>query len=300
MIRNLLVITGFFIVLFSSCYSSRKAKINEAIQSTTEQQQKELETLKAIENSKTSKLEDGKIDSAINKKITASIKDSRDRIDSVKKMMDEMTAATANRKTLRKSYHKIIKSKLVYLQDGKASFQKRQVNYGMITDVLDNSKQAQFDLASFFGPGEFLIPADKVGQATDAFMPIVDSMLKFAAKYPDLSKSTTVVLKGYADATGISPGSPLYYRLANELKQNSPGNSELNLALSKLRTESISEIVNKIIQKRQPDFKQQKIINIELIQEGRGEEKPNPKIQDYTAEDTRRRIVLFFWSLMPI
>jgi len=41
------------------------------------------------------------------------------------------------------------------------------------------------------------------------------------------------------------------------------------------------------------------MVNIELVQEGRGEENPNAAITDYTDNDARRRIVLFFWSLLP-
>jgi len=288
------------LVFLSSCYSNRKAKVNKAIQQTTIQQEQELASIGSLEKSKKEKLEAGKIDSTIDGKIMGNLGAHKSRIDSVKKMMNDLTASIKDPVTLRKSYKKIIKSKLVYLKADNLMFQKRIVNYGLIMDVLNNAKQAQFDLATFFGPGEFVIPPDKMESARTAFTPIVDSMLQFAGYYPAISKNSTIVLKGYADATGIKAGTPLYYRLVNELKQNFASNEELNLAISKLRAASISDIVNSLVQKRQPDFLQQQIVHIEVIQEGRGEEKPNPKIMDYTDNDPRRRIVLFFWTLLPV
>jgi hypothetical protein len=289
------------VCLLSSCYSSRKAKIAGVIKSTDSLQQKELNEITKIEFSKNEKLADGKIDSAIDKKINERLANYKARVDSVKQVVAVIKVNSENRKSLRKSYRKILKSKLVYLRSDNEVFEKRSVNYGMITDVLDNSKQTQFDLATFFGSGEFMIPADKIEQAKTAFTPIIDSLLKFAAKYPNLPKNSTIVLKGYADGTMVRTGTPLYYRLSNELNLlTEPTNAALNLALSKLRTESISEIVNGVLKKRQPEFAQQNIIHIELVEEGRGEEKPNPKINDYTDDDARRRIVLFFWSMLPV
>ncbi|MES1226835.1 MAG: hypothetical protein ABUT20_65785, partial [Bacteroidota bacterium] len=205
------------VLLLSSCYSSRKAKIDEAIKNTKTHQERELAAIKNIEQNKDERLDEGRIDSVIEKRINTNMRENRKRIDSAKAMMDELTASSIDRKTLRKSYRTIIKSKLVYLLNDGHEFDKRIVNYGMITDVLNNARQSQIDLATFFGPGEFMIPADKLQQATDAFMPVLDSVLVFAAKYPGINKNTTIVLKGYADAMGIKPYSPLYYRLVNEL-----------------------------------------------------------------------------------
>ncbi len=288
------------ILLLSSCYSSRKAKINEEINNTVAQQQKEIAAIDSLSLKKQVTLSEGKIDSVIDTRINSSLDQSKSRIDSVKKIIEEITTSSTDRKTLRKSYKKIIRSKLVYLKSDRTFFDKRIVNYGLIREVLSNAKQTQFDLATFFGPGEFMVPAEKVEQAKAAFSPIIDSLLKFASRFPDVAKNSTIVLKGYADATGIKSGTPLYYRLVNELKQNSATTEELNLAISKLRAEAISEIVNKVIQKKQPEFLQYLVVHIEIVQEGRGQEKPNPKITDYTDDDSRRRIVLFFWSILPV
>ncbi|MFT3934055.1 MAG: hypothetical protein QM726_10600 [Chitinophagaceae bacterium] len=302
MIRNKSLFAAMVLaILLSSCYSSRKAKINEAVNTSRQLQDQEAAAINEIQDNLGRQLELGNVDSSILKRVNASLADNRALMDSIKRTMDDLIAKTVDRKTLRSSYKTIIKSKLVYLSNDRLLYQQRAVNYGMVADVLKNTKQSQFDLATFFGPGEFLIPADKLQQATSAFEPVIDVVIKFAAKYPDLSKNATIVLKGYADAQGVKQGTPLYYRLSNEIPQvEKPTNTELNLALSKLRTESINEIVNKILQKKQPELLQQKIIHVELVQEGRGEEKPNPKINDYTDNDPRRRIVLFFWSLLPV
>jgi len=298
--RRYQLLFAAMLTLLSSCYSSRKAKIDEAVKLASLQQEQELAAIGSIERTKTRKLDEGSIDSTIDKTINSRLKTNKSRVDATKKIIEELTSSSRDRKSQRKSNNKIIKSKLVYLANDKQLFEKRMVNYGMISEVLDKAGQSQFDLATFFGPGEFIIPADKIEQAITAFTPVVDSMLKFAARYPGLPKNSTLVLKGYADATGILPGSELYYRLSNQLKEANPGRAALNLALSKLRTESISTLVSQVIQKKHPEFTKRNIVHIELIQEGRGEEKPNVKIHDYTDDDSRRRIVLFFWSLLPV
>jgi hypothetical protein len=35
------------------------------------------------------------------------------------------------------------------------------------------------------------------------------------------------------------------------------------------------------------------------VVEGRGEALPNPAIRNYAVEDERRRIVLFYWAVVP-
>ena len=297
--RSLCFIAGSMILL-SSCYGVRKAKLQHLIARTNAQQVNEQSMIEKIEEQKNTRRNNGDIDSTIDAKIQERLNQGSRGTDSVKEFTAALSASLENRKTFRKTYRSIIKSKIIFLRSKEEMFEKRVLNYGLIEDVLNNARQSQFDLASFFGLGEFMIPADKMEQATVAFAPIVDSIMKLAAKYPSIAKNSTIVLKGYADATGIVPGSVLFYRLANELGQDNPSDADMNLALSKLRAESISEVVSKILVKKQRELLQlQTIITIELVQEGRGEEKPNAAITNYTAQDARRRIVLLFWSMLP-
>ncbi len=296
---NLLI--GIILVMsLSSCFSSRKASLNAAVNEANLQQKKEAAVVKELETNKDNKYKAGNIDSSINQKIESNLKEAKNNLANTNKIMDELSSSVKDRKTFRKHYKSIIKSKIVYLLNTNQNFEKRLLNYGIINEGINKSAGFQFDLATFFGPGEYLIPAGKMEQAKSAFVPIVDSIMVFGEKYPSTPKAVTIVLKGYADATGIAPGSTLYYKLSNTLKESNPSNSSLNLALSKLRTESISLVVNQILQSKQADFLKRRMVNIELIQEGRGEERPNPSIKDYTDNDARRRIVLFFWNILPI
>ena len=285
--------------LLSSCYSSKKAKLTKIVNTNIEQQEKELAEIKNIEAAKIEKLSKGEIDSTIANKINIRLNESKKNIAAARKIMDSLTASIAVKNSFKENYKTILKSKISFLRNNAKSFNERISDYGLITDVLTNAKQTQFDLATFFGPGEYLVPSDKAAQAKTSFAPLIDTILKFSGKYPSIPKTSTIVLQGFTDATGIVRGSPLYYKLANELKQENPTNASLNLALSKLRTQSISKIVNQLIQEKQPEFLKLQMINIEVIQEGRGEQLPNKAILNYTNNDARRRIVLFFWSVLP-
>jgi hypothetical protein len=298
--KTKLLIGTLLLFSLASCYSSRKAKINAAVNDATQQQTKEAAVLKDLEINKSNKLKSGNIDSSINYKIESNLTEAKSNLAATNRIAAELSSSVNNKKTFRKNFKSIIKSKIVYLRNTNQGFEKRLLNYGIINEGLNKAEGIQFDLATFFGSGEYLIPAGKIEQARSAFVPIVDSILKFGEKYPSTTKAVTIVLKGYADATGIAQGSTLFYRLCNELRESNPSNSSLNLALSKLRTESISLVVNKILQSRQPDFLKRQMVNIELVQEGRGEELPNQAIKDYTDSDARRRIVLFFWNILPL
>ena len=298
MIKNIFLIAGVALLL-SSCYSGRKAKLTKTVNKNFTQQEKELAEIKNIEAAKKEKLNMGEIDSTINKKIDARLTESKNNIEAARKTMDSLTASTTNKKLFKKNYKSILKSKISFLRNNAKSFNERISDYGLIADVLTNAKQTQFDLATFFGLGEYLVPADKLVQAKTSFTPLIDTIIKFAGKYASIAKSGTIVLKGFTDATGFNRGTVLYYKLANELKQDNPTNEDLNLALSKLRTQSISKIVNQIVQDKQPELLKLQMINVEIIQEGRGEEMPNKSISNYTANDVRRRIVLFFWNVLP-
>ncbi|HTL08608.1 MAG TPA: hypothetical protein VL307_10140 [Chitinophagaceae bacterium] len=286
--------------MFVSCAGIRATRAENLVTRVEQQQADEQAAITKMEALKADRLQAGAIDSLIASKIQDRIDESKKKLTAPREMMDSLTAAIQDRKIFRKRYRSVFKTSILFLKNREEGFSKRIIHYGIVEDALNSARQSQYDLASFFGLGEYLIPADKRSEAARSFNPLIDSMLMFAGKYPSVPKSSTIVLKGYADGTSIVPYSTLYYRLANELKQDRPTDEDMNLALSKLRAASISEVISQLLVERQAALLQlHTVVKIELVQEGRGEEKPNAAISNYNEEDARRRIVLFFWSMLP-
>jgi hypothetical protein len=78
-----------------------------------------------------------------------------------------------------------------------------------------------------------------------------------------------------------------------------PIKDELNSALSALRAEQISKLLNQMLKTRYPDFKSIDKIVFETVEAGQGEKFPDPAITNYMANDERRRVVIIFWSILP-
>jgi len=135
--------------------------------------------------------------------------------------------------------------------------------------------------------------------ANKYFSPVIDSLVKFSNDYSSLYRTASIIVNGYADATTIGSGSKLYKVLTAYLNNPTPQKDELNSALSALRAEEISKLLNKILKERFPDFKSIDKIVFETVEAGQGEKLPDPAITNYTANDERRRVVIIFWNILP-
>ncbi len=176
--------------------------------------------------------------------------------------------------------------------------ESKAYTFKMLEESMKKSTKTLFNLAAFFGPGGYSIPEDKKDKAKAYFSPLVDSLIKFSNAYAQLPRTATVVVNGYADATQITKGSPLYKEITKQLKISEPTKQQLNIALSTLRAEKLSELFSKIIKEKSNSFIALPKILFENIEVGRGEELPDPTIK-YKDNDERRRIVAVFWSVLP-
>jgi hypothetical protein len=106
-------------------------------------------------------------------------------------------------------------------------------------------------------------------------------------------------MKGYADGTTINESSSLYHNLKARLKlsETNPDSKELNKELSRARAEEVTSLFKKYAATRSDNGIYKR--NVFYIYEGKGEQLPDPKINDYSVNDARRRIVLLFWSIFP-
>jgi outer membrane protein OmpA-like peptidoglycan-associated protein len=286
------------IVLFVSCRTAKKAQFNVVLQSAAEQGKIEAELIGLLAKKKDIKLAEGTIDDSIGYYIDQRLIKYQRRIDSLHNVINTLKAKIDNKKTFRKEF-KVIQTRIILLDSFTKNKQPREYVFYMIDEGLDKSNRTLFEMAVFFGPGEYIIPEEKYSLAKEYFSPVIDSLMKFSNKFSAVNRTASIVLNGYADATGIGEGSNLYNLLLSRLNKTTATKEELNAALSDLRAENLRVFLNRLINERKNDFINLSAVAFENIRRGMGEKLPDPKITDYTIDDARRRIVLCYWSVLP-
>jgi flagellar motor protein MotB len=158
----------------------------------------------------------------------------------------------------------------------------------------------KLDQDVLFEPGSYKVSKSTVENIGRLFAPAAAEIDNFSKKYNDFTLTLVITLKGYADATTIGEGSSLYNNLRERLMSLSskePDAKEMNKELSRARAEEVKKLFEKYAESRNDNgLYRQKII---YIYEGKGEQLPDPKVNDYRVDDARRRIVLLYWSIFP-
>ncbi len=164
-----------------------------------------------------------------------------------------------------------------------------------LTDIINRNTVLRLDQDVLFEPGRFIVAPNLVESIGKLFEPVSIEIDSFTKKYPDFPLSLAISAKGYADATDISEGSPLYKDLQKEVlfTGQTVTRETLNKALSNLRAKSVIELFQSYTKTRGNTG------GIIFLYKGKGEELPDPKITDYRPDDPRRRVVLLYWSVFP-
>ncbi len=175
-------------------------------------------------------------------------------------------------------------------------------NYRLRRFTLINESLNQkymFDLAAFFGPGKYDIPEDKKDIAEKLFSPLIDSIVNLYNKYADVDKKATLVILGYADGSSFSPESGMYKSIVEKLNDSTATKEKINQKLSEWRAINIGNLMEYLIEKKIPNYKDIKAIDFLFEEKGKGEEYPSKRVTDYKTDDDRRRVVLLFWNILP-
>jgi hypothetical protein len=262
------------------------------------QQEVEVKKLDEINVVKDNAAKEGTQDKAIIESADARLQAYLKKIEDNAKEIKDLEATIANPEEYSKNSASIKVRVLVIDSLVNKTAESRAYTLKMLEESMKKSTKTLFNLAAFFGPGGYSIPEDKMDKARTYFSPLVDSLIKFSNSYAQLPRTATVVVNGYADASQITKGSKLYKEMAEYLKNANPTKEQLNIALSTLRAEKLSELFSKLIKEKSSSFVALPKIIFENIEVGRGEELPDPKIK-YKDNDDRRRIVAVFWSVLP-
>lgn len=169
----------------------------------------------------------------------------------------------------------------------------------MITELINRNTVVMLDQDVLFRAGQYNLSPAVSYTLGKTFEPVVKEIDYFVNKYPDFPLSLVITAKGYADATKINEGSVLYKKLQERLKLSgtTPTNEDLNKELSNARAQSVINLLKTFTVGKSIDGKN--IRNVLYLYEGKGEKLPDTKITNYKADDSRRRIVLLFWSIFP-
>ncbi len=297
--KNILTLLAAAAIM-TSCVSNKKiAAAKNKLDTIEAQVQKENAEIKEIGTRAGEKLQANKIDSNILNRIDKRLDKSKAVLDSSILQVNQLNEILKDKKNTRKNFKTIILPVLDSLQKRSDQYAQRLALYMMIKDGLNVADFKQFDLAAFFGPGKYQIPEDKIDIAALSFSPVVDSLMLFSNKYSRYPRTATLIILGFADGTGITSGSELYYTLLDELRKPQAEKEELNQKISELRAKELIKQLTNLYLKKASGFTEADKLKIEYIGQGKGEALPVANIKDYTVDDERRRIVLCYWAVLP-
>lgn len=283
----------------ASCYGPRKALLREVLDSTKIMQQAQAEQLKLATQKQEKAFTDERIDTTISNRVTARLNRYAFELDSVNKEIAALEEKLGIAKVFRHTYDDSIKPKMEQLEERKKDNQFRLKKFTMLSEALDISRQNPFDLAAFFGSGKYNIPQENYNQASEMFLPAIDSLIIFSNKYADVPRTSTLVVNGFADGQDIDTSSGLYQTLLTFLNKSDAEKKALNWALSELRAKEISNLLEKLLEEKKDTFVAGDKLTFAFFGYGQGETYPSKKITNYHEDDERRRIVLIYWSVIP-
>ena len=169
-----------------------------------------------------------------------------------------------------------------------------------LNDLYDVGTFSQFETATFFPTGGYIIPPEKMEEAKISMEPIVQRIIKFIGEHPKQRFVAAIVCYGFSDETPVGKESPLYKSLLDKMDDPNPTRKEMNKKLSELRAKSIAKLLVDIIKVNEGLIPDPHMINYDIKWIGRGETLPYPdKVSDYKPVDKRRRMVSLIWNVLP-
>ena len=285
--RRNLILLGFsgMIILMMSCASSR-------VQSLTKATQEALELVKAEAQRAirltAEKVKNYEVDPDIGKEIISNLQSTEKKVDEQLVQVNRVEA-TNNREEILKFAEKtnvIIQSALTDLKS--------------LNDLYDVATFSQFETATFFPTGGYIIPSEKMDEAKISLEPIVQRIIKFIGDHPKQRFVAVIVCSGFSDESPVGKESPLYKSLLEKMTKANPTRSEMNNKLSELRAKSIAKLLVDIIKVNEGLIPNPALINYDIKWLGKGEAYPYPdKVKDYKPVDKRRRMVSLIWNVLP-
>ncbi len=271
-------------IVFSSCASTRVQNLTKATLEALELVKQEAQRAIRLTEEKVNRQE---VDPNIGKEVINNLEATEKKVD------DQIVkAAQLEKQNDREAILKFAESSHVIIQSALTDIKS-------LNDLYDVTTFSQFETATFFPLGGYIIPQEKLDEARVSMEPIVKRIIKFIGDHPNQRFVAVVVCSGHSDETPVSKESPLYKSLLPLMKNPNPTRQELNQKISELRAKSIARLLVDVIKVNEGLIPNPRLINYDIKWLGRGEAYPTTKIKDYTPNDKRRRVVSLIWNVLP-
>jgi len=284
-----------FLVTFSLFSCVPKKGVTNAKKDLTEinnQLQQQTVTLKDLEVQRKKKEQQNEIDDTANARIKKFIDKTNKEIDT---LINKNTIVIGETVVEKADWDRLRKT-LSFSRKASKNINDKIL---LLSDLISRNMVVRIDQDVVFEPGKYDISPEVASAIGKLFEPASKEIDLFIKKYPNFPLSLVITAKGYSDATLIAEGSQLYKELKDRLKlqTDNPNAKELNKELSVARAQAVIDLFKSYTVNRASDGGN--IRNILYLHEGKGETLPDPKVKDYRIEDSRRRVVLLFWSVFP-
>jgi flagellar motor protein MotB len=272
-------------MILASCASSRVQSLAKATQEALELVKQEAQ--RAIQLT-TEKVRNHEVDSDIGRKVIQNLQ-------TVEKKVDEQLAR-ANELDRANNREAILK----FAEQTNVIIQIALTDLKSLNDLYEVSTFSQFETATFFPTGGYIIPNEKMDEAKQSLEPVVQRIIKFIGEHPRQKFVAVIVCSGFSDESPIGKESPLYQSILDKMDQPNTSRQAMNTKLSELRAKSIAKLLVDIIKTNEGLIPNPRLINYDIKWLGRGEALPYPnKIKDYKPVDKRRRMVSLIWNVLP-
>lgn len=297
-----------FLMLMSSCSRNTRAvkQTSARLDASVRSQQNAGRNLDELSKKSAEAAAASQIDESTDKEIQAYIERERANIEAHIKSLEEanqnIEEYKGGSKTLQEK--EVLQKANQVADDASRNLRILEEKTSVIVDFLNSETFSKAEIGALFDPGEYVLPPARARRGKQLFTPIVRKLYAFAKKYESTFKSLKgdIIVTGYSDGTRIEPGSNLYRTLVpiarNKYNIESPNSSDLNLVLSELRAEAVSNMLNSIIREEESGNGNHNI-KIQVRTLGRGESIPPGVGQAAAANDSRRRVVTFYWVVLP-
>jgi hypothetical protein len=296
-----LILSVFFCISCGKVSKQMMIANKQMFENLYTKDQQSREAASKVDSLSKAKLEEGLIDEEIDKIFTLSAilvqKNIAERDSIIKR---NATDEKALKETLRSD----LEGKTNFVAELRAKAMDDSLTLLIIQEGMRNSTIYKIPNEIVFTGGGYKITDRNLPKMEQFFEPILDSIVVSANKYINKKLRVKIVVHGYADSDPINPKSKLYDEIARSLYHETVDSSlltispRLNQELSRLRAEEVGGLVNTMTFDKLNYITGVKSIFVDLQKEGKGEELPDTKIK-YNETDPRRRIVKFYWKILP-
>jgi hypothetical protein len=272
-------------ILIGGCASSRVQNLTKATQEALELVKLEAQRARKLTEEK---VKNSEVDQEVGEQIIANLETTEKKVDEQLLQVAEVEQSKNREEILRfaERTNVVIQSALSDLKS--------------LNDLYDIGTFSQFETATFFPTGGYIIPPEKMEEAKISMEPIVQRIIKFIGEHPKQRFVAAIVCYGFSDETPVGKESPLYKSLLDKMDDPNPTRKEMNKKLSELRAKSIAKLLVDIIKVNEGLIPDPHMINYDIKWIGRGETLPYPdKVSDYKPVDKRRRMVSLIWNVLP-